>query len=261
VSIQTLAHISDLHLGRSDETDRVAEAIRDLLVGGEVDHVVCTGDVTHRGRRSELARFNRLFGGLIASGRMTVVPGNHDRLGDDVAGALMQGGRVEVAQRDGLYLVRVDSTGSHNRWLLTGHGDLDHDVIEQIDLALDGAPANTLVAILLHHHPLPLPEETLSERISTRIGWPAALELRLGRALIEKVRGRCDLLLHGHRHVPRALSLWTEGERAIGIYNAGCTTSLARFRLFCHTDGALVGAPRWLRSDGAAAADLIAEAS
>jgi 3',5'-cyclic AMP phosphodiesterase CpdA len=146
---------------------------------------------------------------------------------------------------DALHLVRVDSTGPHNRTLWAAHGEIDEPVLEEVDAALARAPAGRLVVLLLHHHPLPLPEESLPERLSTRLGWPYAAELRLGAALLEVVRGRCDLVLHGHRHLPREQRLWSGERRALGVYNAGCSTALGRFRVFTHAAGATLGAPEW----------------
>lgn len=240
--MRTLAHLSDLHLGRSLETDAAAARLRAAL--DEVDHTVVTGDVTNRGRRDELARFHQLFGDLVRRGRLSVVPGNHDRLGDDVGARLMQGGRVEVVQAPGLYLVRVDSTGPHNRFLLAGHGEVCERVLDLVDVALDGAPPATLVVVAMHHHPVPLPTETLPEWVVAQLGVPWANELRLGRTLLERVSGRCDLVLHGHRHVPRAFQLLHE--RPIGLFNAGCSTALGRFRRFSHHHGALLGEPEWV---------------
>ena len=61
------------------------------------------------------------------------------RGGDDVGAAIMRGGRVEARTLDGLYLVRVDSTGPHNRFLLAGHGDVSEEVIEQVALGASGS--------------------------------------------------------------------------------------------------------------------------
>jgi 3',5'-cyclic AMP phosphodiesterase CpdA len=243
---RTIAHLSDLHLGRSAEWDRAALALRDAVAGGAIDQVVVTGDVTNRGRLSELEQWESTFGPLERDGRLTVVPGNHDRLGDDVGAAIMRGGRVEARTFDGLYLVRVDSTGPHNRFLLAGHGDVSEEIIEQVALALEAAPRKHLVVLMLHHHLLPLPEETFPERISSRLGWPWALELRLGLALLSRIRGRCDLVLHGHRHVPRGMTLFAGDARPIGLFNAGCSTELGRFRLFTHVDGRLTHRPIWV---------------
>ena len=78
-----LAHVSDLHIGRSVESDARAVRLCQALIEARVDHVVVTGDVTHKGRRRELARFEETFAPLREAGRLTVIPGNHDRLGDD----------------------------------------------------------------------------------------------------------------------------------------------------------------------------------
>src|SRR5262245_24194623 len=124
---RVLAHLSDLHIGRSPETVDRARGLCRALLARDVDHVVVTGDVTHRGRRSELARFESLFAPFIARGRLTVVPGNHDCLGDDVSRSLRGDDRVAVVAAPGLYLVRFDSTCERNRALLTSHGRMTRE--------------------------------------------------------------------------------------------------------------------------------------
>lgn len=246
--IQTLAHLSDLHIGRSPAYDeQVGRAVASVIDGG-IDHVIVSGDVTDRGRAHEHARFLELFAPLAAAGRLSVVPGNHDRLGDDMGARLQGGARVQTETRAGLYVVRVDSTGEHNRFLLAGHGDLCDGILAEIERAVAAAPPRHLVVVTLHHHPLPLPEETLGELLASRIGLPYASELRLGETLLMRLRGRCDLVLHGHRHVPRALTLFQRDARPLGLYNAGSTPALGRFRLFAHADGKLCGMPGWLVS-------------
>jgi Icc protein len=244
--IRTLAHLSDLHLGRSPSSD--AEVARAVEALDGIDHVVVSGDVTHRGRHDEHAIFERLFAPLTARGRVTVVPGNHDRLGDDLGARLRKGARVQTHVAGGAFIVRVDSTGAHNRFLLAGHGDMCDAIVDEIDGAVAAAPAGHLVLVTMHHHPLPLPTETFPELLATRVGLPFATELRLGATLLSKLRGRCDLVLHGHRHVPRATTLFAGDARPLGLYNAGCTPSLGRFRVFAHKAGRLLGAPGWLLS-------------
>jgi 3',5'-cyclic AMP phosphodiesterase CpdA len=246
-----LAHLSDLHLGRSPLEEQAAARLVAALVEARVDQVVVTGDVTHRGRREELDRFRALFRPL--ESRLTVVPGNHDRLGDDVSSHLMAGPRVQVQLADGLWLVRLDSTGPHNRALLAAHGTLDAATMEAVAEAVAAAPRDRLVVLALHHHLLSLPEETWPERLSAHLGWPNAQELPLGRALLARLAGRCDLVLHGHRHVPCAVAAPDAArgrERPLAIYNAGSSTELLRARLFPHLDGALLGAPSWLAPGG-----------
>jgi 3',5'-cyclic AMP phosphodiesterase CpdA len=247
---RTLAHVSDLHLGRSSDLERRARRLAEALIEERVDHVVVTGDITHTGRRNELAQFHRAFAQLIELGRVTVIPGNHDRLTDDLGIELMGScDRVAVEQRDlqGLYLVRVDSTGAHNtRFMMNGHGDLCEEVLKEVVMALDRAPRNLMPCVLLHHHPLPLPEEGFAEKLSSWIGWPNALELQRGRELMDAIRGKCALVLHGHRHIPRAFELFGEDPRPLQVYNAGSSTELGKVRLFRHAGAQLAGAPDWL---------------
>lgn len=250
MAINTLAHLSDLHVGRSPAVEEMASALCRTLLAADIDHVVVTGDITHRGRRNELARFREIFRPLLATGRMTVVPGNHDRLGDDVHAEIADGLRVSQTLSDGLCVVRVDSSGPHNRSWRASHGRLERADIEQIEQLLDDAPPDCLTVVALHHHVLPLPEDTLPERLASRLGSLDTSELRLGPELVRRLCGRCDLLLHGHRHVPRETSLCLpECPRLLRILNAGSSTELGRVRVFRHVRGRLTRDPLWMHAE------------
>jgi hypothetical protein len=160
----------------------------------------------------------------------------------------MKSRKVCTVEREGLYLVCVDSTGPHNRSYFASHGVLSPAALDAVDAALAAAPRESLTALLLHHHVLPLPEESLPERLATRLGWPHAAELKLGSKLVSRVRGRCDLILHGHRHVPREFDLSAPGGRALRVYNSGSSTELGQFRVFQHTGGRLLAPPKWRRT-------------
>jgi 3',5'-cyclic AMP phosphodiesterase CpdA len=239
--IRTLAHVSDLHVGRDAGTDLAAARLCEALRAARVDDVLVTGDLTHRGRASEHARFNWLFAPL--RDRMVIVPGNHDRLGDDVARHLMEE-RVEIARRPGLHVVRADSTAPHNRALLDGHGALSPEDVDAIDAAVDAAPPGALVVLMLHHHLFPLPPEGIGERLANLLGWPNAAELPNGRELLGRLRGRCDLVAHGHRHVASERALEAPG-RPLRVMNAGCTTELGRAKVIAHAGGHIL-AEGWI---------------
>jgi 3',5'-cyclic AMP phosphodiesterase CpdA len=238
---RTLAHLSDLHVGRDAATDRKVARLRDALLDARVDDVLLTGDVTNRGRAAELAAFTRIFAPLRE--RLLVVPGNHDRLGDDV-GRTMMWDRVEVERRPGLHVVRADSTAPHNRALLDGHGALSAEDVGRIAAAVGEAPSGALVVLMLHHHLLPLPPEGIGERLANLLGWPNAAELERGRELLARVRGRCDVVAHGHRHVASELAL-AAGGRTLRVMNAGCTTDLGRVRILSHAGGRVLS-EAWL---------------
>lgn len=243
---RSLAHLSDLHIGAGRKTLERASALSQLLMATEVEHVVVTGDITHRGRRDELEQFRRIFAPWISEGKLTAVPGNHDCLGDGIDSEIMCGPRVVVKETPGLYMVQVNSTGPHNRSLVKGHGMVTQADIDDVARALDGAPAGKLVVLLLHHHVLPLPGENALERLFTWVGWPFADELDSGHRLLDVIRGRCDLILHGHRHQPVTISLFKDEARPLTVCNAGSSTALGGVRLFTHRAGKVLGMPGWL---------------
>jgi 3',5'-cyclic AMP phosphodiesterase CpdA len=246
MQVRTLAHVSDLHLGKNAEVERRALALCQALVAADVDHVVVTGDLTHRGRVGELALFWKIFAPLAAKERLTVVPGNHDRLGDDLGEAIQAGPRVAVESAPGVHIVRFDSTGPHNRSWINGHGAMEEEDVAAIGAAVAAAPAGALVVVLLHHHVLPLPADHPAERIASWLGWPFAEELGRGGALLESLRGRCDLVLHGHRHTPGTATFDDGGARPLSIFNAGSSTELGGARVFWHSAGHIQGGPAWL---------------
>lgn len=217
----------------------------DELVERRVDHVVVTGDVTEHGTVAEFDRFCRVFEPLFARRRLTVVPGNHDRLGDDVAELTMGGRRVRVERPPGLHLVLVDSTRPNpGGFAFVAHGRLDLDDLAEIEAALATAESDRLVCVLLHHHPTALPHESWLEALGQRVGLPFGSELDRGDTLVDLARGRADLVLHGHRHRPRGA--WLHGVRPLGIFNAGCSSELGHGREFVHRDGVIIGGPgRW----------------
>ncbi|BDG09968.1 metallophosphoesterase family protein [Anaeromyxobacter paludicola] len=246
--MRALAHVSDLHIGRDEATDEAARQLCAALLAADLDAVLLTGDVTHRGRTAELRRFRELFRPLLATGRVLLVPGNHDRMGDDVRRAFMDGERVAVARLPGLHAIRVDSTAPHNRSLVTGHGRLTAGDLARVERAVAEAAPGALVAVMLHHHVMPLPEEDLAERLASFFGWPFADELRLGAALLARLRGRCDLVLHGHRHVASGAAIG-EARRPLRVLNAGSSTALRQVRVLEHEAGEVVRV-QWLALPG-----------
>lgn len=251
--LRNLAHLSDLHLDLSPTSDAAATALVETLLAERVDHVVVTGDLTHRGAKAEFHRFQEIFAPLIETERLTFIPGNHDRPGDDVVGRWMKGRKVCTVQHEGLYLVCLDSTGLHNRSYFASHGALSPAELDEVDGAVSAAPREALTVLMLHHHVLPLPEESFPERLATRLGWPHAAEFALGAQLISRVQGRCDLILHGHRHVPRQFDLGELHGRGLRVCNSGSSTELGRFRIFQHAGGRLLGTPAWCQTSKAPA--------
>jgi 3',5'-cyclic AMP phosphodiesterase CpdA len=253
---KTLVHLSDLHVGRGEPPDDVLDQICGELLRRRVDHVVVTGDVTHRGRQHEWERFRAAFAPLEAEGRLSVVPGNHDRLNDEVALDMVPG-RVVVESRPGLHLVRFDSTGPHNKSFMASHGLMTAADVAAIVEAFASVSKRTLAVLLLHHHLLPLPHDNHAERLASWFGWSSGGELERGGELLAALRGRCDLVLHGHRHDPSTMSIFAEDARPLSLFNAGSSTELGHGRLFLHRNGRLVAPPRWLPMGRTGAAPFV----
>lgn len=243
--VKTIAHLSDLHIGRSTAHHVAAVSLCDALLAHKVDQVLVTGDITHHGLVSEFNQFTEIFQDLLSSNKMFLVPGNHDRLGDDVSLKIMAGNKVSVFNDQGLHIISIDSTGSHNRAWVSVHGVIGPEDVENVGQMLDQARDHDLVVVLLHHHLLPLPEDTFWERLVAWLGWQFTLELRNGKDLIKTLIGRCDLILHGHRHIPRE-RYFAEFGRDLLICNAGSSTAMKKFRLFTHENGKLISAPVWI---------------
>ena len=241
----SFAHISDLHFGRDERVVTRMQRLVSHLYTSDIDHILCTGDITHRGREAEYEAFVDVFAPLIAQGRLTMVPGNHDRGGDDVADSIMHGQRVIARDFGELYVVRLDSTGPHNRQIFCGHGLVTPTDLLALRDALAAAHDDQLVVVMMHHHPYRLPEEGALERFSRWAGLPFADALHSGVDVLELASGRCDILLHGHRHVATQ-RLHRTTARPLGLYNAGDTGEQGRYRLFQHRGGVLTAPPTWV---------------
>jgi 3',5'-cyclic AMP phosphodiesterase CpdA len=240
----TIAHLSDLHIGRSPERSRVARLLRDRLLAIGANLLLVTGDCTEHGSVAEHREFTEIFTPFLEEGRLLIVPGNHDRTGHEIGKYFLGNERLRVHSQPGLHLILVDSTGPHNRYRLLAHGKLDPSLLHDIETAVGQAPADSLVAVALHHHLIPQPEELWLEKVAAFFRTSIAAELQHGQELIRRLVGRCDLILHGHRHVPLE-TRFHHAMRPLTVFNAGSSTELGRFRLFTVHAGKLTAEPIW----------------
>lgn len=234
------AHVSDLHVGKNGEYNKAAERLALSLLESGVDHVIVTGDITESGKQTEGWRFRDAFWPL--RNKTTLLPGNHDRGSDDYGATILEGRDIWVEQPAGLYLVCLDSTTPENSALLHAHGEVSMHTVLEAERALRYAPPDAVPIVLLHHHVVRLPGDGFADNISDALGLPFAREVSNGQALLRSIAGKCPLVLHGHRHTPKALHIKKAGFRPVmAIYNAGSTTELGRYRVFEHEEGLLTG--------------------
>lgn len=223
-----IAHLSDLHLGASAATERAARKLAATLRDDRPEVVIVSGDVTHRGRRQEAALFHDIF----AEFDPIVVPGNHDRLGE-VEQVFMQQ-RVALTHREGVSVLRIDSTGPHNAAMRTPQGLVTDADLNAIASALDAMPAGVLRVATLHHHPIFLPEDGFWEKVGGWLRVTRVEELHCGRELLALLDGRCDLVLSGHRHVAHHHRVGS-----LHVLTGGSATELGRYRTVTHDKGVL----------------------
>jgi len=199
-----IAQIADLHCGGPDFVptllERAIAEINDL----QPDLVVCCGDLTTFGFKSEYAQA-RAYLDRIECEALVVVPGNHDsRNVGYVHFERMFGQRDSALRVGGVTIVAVDST----------EPDLDHGRIGRGRYAWIeqqfAAPAGLRI-FCLHHHLLPVPG-TGRER---NIVYDA------GDAIECLQRAGVNLVLCGHKHVPYAWRL-----EEMFIVNTGTVSSL-----------------------------------
>ena len=232
-----VAHISDLHFGRKSFS-KILKQLGASFIKNKIDHVICSGDVTDDGLEKQYAAYKNTLKEFVEGGRITSVCGNHDRLGDNIAKYIMPE-RVDVVETDDMYVIKVDSTAPHNKWLIYGCGIICYQVLAKVETLLETTPKNKTVIILLHHHLLPLPEETFWEKVAKKIGLPFADELDLGNKLIEVATGKVDLILYGHRHDFMSEFNFSN-DRILSVYNSGCTPKWKKYRVFSMEAGKII---------------------
>src|SRR5918995_2421310 len=70
-----ILHLSDLHFGRNDKPESI-EALGRLVAEARPELVIASGDLTHRGLRSQHEKASAFLRGLELP--LVTIPGNHD---------------------------------------------------------------------------------------------------------------------------------------------------------------------------------------
>jgi 3',5'-cyclic AMP phosphodiesterase CpdA len=156
--VRTIAHLSDLHFGRHDET--AAERLLADISETKPDVVVVTGDLTQRARHRQFAAARAFLEKL--SRPVIVVPGNHDVPLYDIIerflGRLARYGRYICDELqpffadDEVALLGLNTARS----AAFSNGRISYRQATTIKSVFAEVPANRL-RILAIHHPLAVP--------------------------------------------------------------------------------------------------------
>ncbi|HEY6113636.1 MAG TPA: metallophosphoesterase [Gaiellaceae bacterium] len=184
-------HLSDLHMGHSEAWEPL-EALRALITDLQPELLVATGDMAHRGRRSELEIAAKLLRALELP--LFVVPGNHDipytfparftRTFDEWERVFGPTEPLHVS--DHIVVVGLNSVRA---WRQQG-GAVDDDRLALGTQRLQEGPPDALRVVALHHHLAAPP-------------WRVARKLPLSRrddVLRALVAAGAELVIGGHVH-------------------------------------------------------------
>jgi 3',5'-cyclic AMP phosphodiesterase CpdA len=189
--MRTLVHLSDLHFGRTDPA--IIEPLVATVAAIAPDLVVVSGDLTQRARAAEFEEA-RAFLARLPEPRI-VVPGNHDvplyRVWERFLSPL--GKYRRLVQRD-LEPAFVDDEiaviGVNTARSLTfKSGRINEAQMRSIHARLDPL-AESVVKIVVTHHPFDLPDEPGNDKL---VG-------RAQRAMDVFAACGVDILLAGHFH-------------------------------------------------------------
>ena len=185
-----ILHVSDLHFGRNDRPESI-EALGRLIEGVTPELVIASGDLTHRGLRSQHERAAGFLRGLGLP--LLAIPGNHDipytfpkRFTKPWLEFERQWGETEPVYRsDGLLVVGLNSV---RPWRHQS-GRLRPTQIDRAREHLAAAPEGTLRVVAFHHHLLGAPWRSRKKPVAKR-----------NRVLAGLVEAGADLVLAGHIH-------------------------------------------------------------
>jgi 3',5'-cyclic AMP phosphodiesterase CpdA len=185
-----LLHVSDLHVGTHEERE-VEVALARLVERVEPQIIVASGDLAHRGRRTQLERAAELLRSL--GPPVLAVPGNHD-LPYTPARFVRPWAEFEriwettepTASSAGLHVVGLNSA----RPFRHQGGALSRAQLDRASERLRAAAEGALRVAVLHHHLIGAPWRAARKR-------PVSRRNRVLRALVD---AGADLILAGHVH-------------------------------------------------------------
>jgi 3',5'-cyclic AMP phosphodiesterase CpdA len=194
------------------------------------DHVAVTGDLTHMGLAAEVSEATRWLARIGPPERVTLVPGNHDAYGGDIAHECVDAWRPylnsdspagralfpSLRVRGPIALIGLSSAVPTPVHLATGRAG-EAQLAPLADLLRDLAAQRLCRVVLVHHPPT-----------RAHVSWRRRLED--GPALCEILaRAGAELVLHGHTH-RAARDRVVTASGAIPVFGVPATSSSVRSR-------------------------------
>jgi 3',5'-cyclic AMP phosphodiesterase CpdA len=219
---------------------------KEINHNSEIDVVVITGDITDNGNDYEVDKALELICTYLDRKLVLSTVGNHDK------GPLGNIHNNAIARNTTKKLFRPLCEWSEDNYINTDnyfgidgiycyeYNDVVFYAIDSADLTnseffargkISGVISETLkdelkedhecgrkTVVFMHHHPFVRP--TLDQLDDYIYHW--GMELEGGKKLMESIKGNCDLLLFGHKHVEQG---WCDKDGIKQIHAAGKTRS------------------------------------
>ncbi len=193
--MKVLAHISDLHFGRTDS--KVVAGLLDDLTAERADLIVVSGDLTQTAKIFEFEAARAFLGQLPSP--YLVIPGNHDVPPVNIVERFvapfaryrhyisrdMSPTRIE----DDFAMIGVNTARRFRFKLNWALGSISHAQIEAVDRFFTPLSSN-LFKIVVTHHPFLPPPDTPDEDLAAHAAKAIPVFERCG----------VDLILSGHLH-------------------------------------------------------------
>ena len=184
-------HLSDLHFGRNDKPESI-EALAALIEQVRPELVIASGDLTHRGLRSQHEKAAAFLRGLGLP--LVVIPGNHDIPYTFPKRFTRTWSEFERIWETTEPFYRSESVvvaglNSVRPWRHQSGRLRDDQVRRAHELLADGAPDGAYRIVTLHHHLLGAPWRSRKKPVAKR-----------NRVLAGLVEAGADLILAGHIH-------------------------------------------------------------
>jgi 3',5'-cyclic AMP phosphodiesterase CpdA len=207
--------VSDLHLGGREDPD-VDRGLADLTARLHPDLVIATGDLTHRGRRSQHERAAALLHGLGPA--VVAVPGNHDIPYTFPARFTRPWAEFErlwpttrpVHASEAVCVVGLNSV---RPWRHQSGGLRDAQLHWAAERFAE-APAGALRVAALHHQLIGAPWRTRKRPVARR-----------SQVLARLLDAGAELILSGHTHQGtiaerHEFEVWESGQQAVTVSTA-----------------------------------------
>jgi 3',5'-cyclic AMP phosphodiesterase CpdA len=183
-------HLSDLHYGAGDDA-AIERGAPVLIERFEPELVIASGDLSHRGRESQLANASRFLQAL--GPPVLAIPGNHDipysfpaRFTRSFRAFERQWGTTEPTYSSPtLHVIGLNSV---RPWRHQS-GGIRTSELTRAEERLRDAPPNAYQIVVLHHHLIGAPWRSRKKPVARR-----------NHVLAGLVAAGADLILAGHIH-------------------------------------------------------------